>query len=170
MKHSVHTLVFRSLKRTHDMFLAQEGQPIPEDDLAYVVFYITPPCPCTCILTCTSYTCIYENSCFCGCVGMLCSLKAKVACKVLSEHYQVKDLPPPNETVAKMTMKTAPTSAKPGTCTCMTLGCSELSCVRVCTYTCIHMYRYIQCIDLHCTCIWLKLQSNRYVERSMLHK
>ena len=37
MKHSVHTLVFRSLKRTHDMFLAHEGQPIAEDDLAYVV-------------------------------------------------------------------------------------------------------------------------------------
>lgn len=34
VKHSVHTLVFRSLKRTHDMFLAHEGQPIPEDDLA----------------------------------------------------------------------------------------------------------------------------------------
>jgi pleiotropic regulator 1 len=74
VKHSVHTLVFRSLKRTHDMFLAHEGQPIPEDDLA---------------------------------------LKAKIACKIRSEHYQVKDLPPPNETVAKMTMRTAPTSAKP---------------------------------------------------------
>ncbi|CAI8025060.1 Pleiotropic regulator 1, partial [Geodia barretti] len=74
VKHSVHTLVFRSLKRTHDMFLGHEGQPIPEDDLA---------------------------------------LKAKIACKIQSEHYQVKDLPPPNETVAKMTMRTAPTSAKP---------------------------------------------------------
>ena len=36
VKHSVHTLVFRSLKRTHDMFLCQEGQAIPEDELAYV--------------------------------------------------------------------------------------------------------------------------------------
>eukprot|EP00731_Ephydatia_muelleri_P031306 Em0022g820a len=34
VKHSVHTLVFRSLKRTHDMFLCQEGQAIPEDELA----------------------------------------------------------------------------------------------------------------------------------------
>ena len=34
VKHSVHTLVFRSLKRTHDMFLSEEGQPVPEDDLA----------------------------------------------------------------------------------------------------------------------------------------
>ena len=37
LKHSVHTLVFRSLKRSHDMFLSKEGQPVPEDDLAYVV-------------------------------------------------------------------------------------------------------------------------------------
>ena len=36
MKHSVHTLVFRSLKRSHDMFLSQEGQPIPQNDQAYV--------------------------------------------------------------------------------------------------------------------------------------
>lgn len=34
VKHSVHTLVFRSLKRTHDMFLAHEGQPVEEDELA----------------------------------------------------------------------------------------------------------------------------------------
>lgn len=32
VRHSVHTLVFRSLKRTHDMFLSEEGQPINEDD------------------------------------------------------------------------------------------------------------------------------------------
>ena len=34
VKHSVHTLVFRSLKRTHDMFLSEEGQPILEDENA----------------------------------------------------------------------------------------------------------------------------------------
>ena len=47
-------------------------------------------------------------------MGFTLRLKAKVACKVLSEHHQVRDLPPPNETVAKMTLKTAPTSAMPG--------------------------------------------------------
>ncbi|NWI67491.1 PLRG1 regulator, partial [Todus mexicanus] len=31
-KHSVHTLVFRSLKRTHDMFVADNAKPIPLDD------------------------------------------------------------------------------------------------------------------------------------------
>ena len=36
VKHSVHTLVFRSLKRSHDMFIHHEGLPVPEDDLAYV--------------------------------------------------------------------------------------------------------------------------------------
>lgn len=34
VKHSVHTLVFRSLKRTHDMFLSEEGQPVLEDEAA----------------------------------------------------------------------------------------------------------------------------------------
>ena len=34
VKHSVHTLVFRSLKRSHDMFLSEEGQPLPEDEKA----------------------------------------------------------------------------------------------------------------------------------------
>ena len=36
VKHSVHTLVFRSLKRSHDMFIHNEGLPVPEDDIAYV--------------------------------------------------------------------------------------------------------------------------------------
>ncbi|XP_048220158.1 pleiotropic regulator 1-like [Perognathus longimembris pacificus] len=31
-KHSVHTLVFRSLKRTHDMFVADNGKPVPLDE------------------------------------------------------------------------------------------------------------------------------------------
>ena len=31
VKHSVHTLMFRSLKRTHDMFLSEEGHPMQED-------------------------------------------------------------------------------------------------------------------------------------------
>jgi len=33
-KHSVHTLVFRSIKRTHDMFLADHAQPLPPDKKA----------------------------------------------------------------------------------------------------------------------------------------
>ena len=36
VKHSVHTLIFRSLKRTHDMFISEEGLPIPEDEERYV--------------------------------------------------------------------------------------------------------------------------------------
>lgn len=31
-KHSVHTLVFRSLKRTHDMFLSDQSNPPPQDE------------------------------------------------------------------------------------------------------------------------------------------
>ena len=31
-KHSVHTLVFRSLKRTHDMFISDQGNPPPKDE------------------------------------------------------------------------------------------------------------------------------------------
>ncbi|EGV97324.1 Pleiotropic regulator 1 [Cricetulus griseus] len=31
-KHSVHTLVFRSLKRTHDIFVADNGKPVPLDE------------------------------------------------------------------------------------------------------------------------------------------
>ncbi|XP_003384178.1 PREDICTED: pleiotropic regulator 1-like [Amphimedon queenslandica] len=34
VKHSVHTLIFRSLKRTHDMFLSEEGHPMQEDPKA----------------------------------------------------------------------------------------------------------------------------------------
>ena len=55
MKHSVHTLIFRSLKRTHDMFISEEGLPIPEDEERYshtnhslhtlsVVFMSHPTC------------------------------------------------------------------------------------------------------------------------------
>ena len=39
IKHSVHTLVFRSLKRSHDMFIHHEGLPVPKDDLVYVDKY-----------------------------------------------------------------------------------------------------------------------------------
>jgi len=39
-------------------------------------------------------------------------LKRKVACKVKDEHWSVKDLPPPNDTVAKMSAKNIPTPAK----------------------------------------------------------
>ncbi|ERE83309.1 pleiotropic regulator 1-like protein [Cricetulus griseus] len=31
-KHSVHTLVFRSLKRTHDKFVSDNGKPVPLDE------------------------------------------------------------------------------------------------------------------------------------------
>ena len=42
-------------------------------------------------------------------------LKRKVACKIRDEHSLVKDLPPPNETVAKMAAKHLPVaSAKQG--------------------------------------------------------
>ncbi|KOB67718.1 Pleiotropic regulator 1 [Operophtera brumata] len=34
IKHSVHTLVFRSLKRSHDMFLSNQGLLPPIDDNA----------------------------------------------------------------------------------------------------------------------------------------
>ncbi|KAI8421939.1 hypothetical protein MSG28_009853, partial [Choristoneura fumiferana] len=34
IKHSVHTLVFRSLKRSHDMFLANQGMLPPIDETA----------------------------------------------------------------------------------------------------------------------------------------
>ena len=34
VKHSVHTLVFRSLKRSHDMFISEEGHLVPKDNLA----------------------------------------------------------------------------------------------------------------------------------------
>ncbi|OBS57532.1 hypothetical protein A6R68_11341, partial [Neotoma lepida] len=37
-KHSVHTLVFRSLKRTHDMFVADNGKPVPLDEERQVLF------------------------------------------------------------------------------------------------------------------------------------
>lgn len=39
VKHSVHTLVFRSLKRSHDMFIHHDGLLVPEDDLGYVDKY-----------------------------------------------------------------------------------------------------------------------------------
>ena len=35
-KHSVHTLVFRSLKRTHDMFLSEHGHLPAQDEIRYV--------------------------------------------------------------------------------------------------------------------------------------
>ena len=74
VKHSVHTLVFRSLKRSHDMFLAHEGQSVPENELAYVCWpqhYL-------------------QNS---STILLLPfpRLKQKVACKVRSEHGVVKD-------------------------------------------------------------------------------
>lgn len=40
-KHSVHTLVFRSLKRTHDMFVADNGKPVPLDEERWVPAVLT---------------------------------------------------------------------------------------------------------------------------------
>ena len=37
VKHSVHTLVFRSLKRTHDMFLHNHTFPLERDAKRYVI-------------------------------------------------------------------------------------------------------------------------------------
>lgn len=31
-KHSVHTLVFRSLKRSHDLFVSNQGLPLDVDE------------------------------------------------------------------------------------------------------------------------------------------
>ncbi|XP_076872528.1 pleiotropic regulator 1 [Brachyhypopomus gauderio] len=36
-KHSVHTLVFRSLKRTHDMFVSDHAKPVPLDEVSHKV-------------------------------------------------------------------------------------------------------------------------------------
>ncbi|KAK7929494.1 hypothetical protein WMY93_005889 [Mugilogobius chulae] len=36
-KHSVHTLVFRSLKRTHDMFVADQAKPVAIDDESHKI-------------------------------------------------------------------------------------------------------------------------------------
>lgn len=36
-RHSVHTLVFRSLKRSHDMFLSNQGLLPPVDEQAYAL-------------------------------------------------------------------------------------------------------------------------------------
>ena len=48
-------------------------------------------------------------------VLILCRLKRKIACKIRDEHSLVKDLPLPNETVAKMAAKHLPlASAKQG--------------------------------------------------------
>jgi len=41
-KHSVHTLVFRSLKRTHDMFVADNGKPVPLDEESFPL--LSEPC------------------------------------------------------------------------------------------------------------------------------
>ena len=60
---------------------------------------------------------LYGMSCLYGtCVHqLLCRLKRKIACKIRDEHSLVKDLPPPNETVAKMAAKHLPlASAKQG--------------------------------------------------------
>ena len=40
-KHSVHTLVFRSLKRTHDMFVSDHAKSISLDDERWVWLTIT---------------------------------------------------------------------------------------------------------------------------------
>lgn len=37
VRHSVNTLIFRSLKRTHDMFIASESQPIVQDEFSHTL-------------------------------------------------------------------------------------------------------------------------------------
>lgn len=39
-RHSVHTLVFRSLKRSHDMFLSNQGLLPPVDEKALVLLSV----------------------------------------------------------------------------------------------------------------------------------
>ena len=34
-------------------------------------------------------------------------LKSKISCKIHDEHYMIKDMPPPNEAVAKMVAKSS---------------------------------------------------------------
>lgn len=46
------------------------------------------------------------------CVCVCCSLRQKIACKVSDEHYQVKDLPPPSEAVARVAARALPSSVK----------------------------------------------------------
>ncbi len=45
----------------------------------------------------------YSNLCVC-----VLRLKRKIACKISDEHAAVKDLPPPNDTVAKISAKSLP--------------------------------------------------------------
>ena len=53
-----------------------------------------------------------SHACLHQCVSGLSShsLKQKIACKVRSEYATVRDLPPPNQTVAKMTGQAPSTS------------------------------------------------------------
>ena len=37
VKHSINTLIFRSLKRTHDLFIASESLPVPQHDLSSAI-------------------------------------------------------------------------------------------------------------------------------------
>ena len=56
------------------------------------------------------------------------SLQRKIACKIHDEHYLVKDMAPPNETVAKMMAKTTHTG-KLGKCVASILQADYFYCI-----------------------------------------
>ncbi len=98
LKHSVHTLVFRSLKRTHDMFLSDEGKHIPEDQTAWVLItahYLIVYLAVDITYLATYFVCYYSLS----------RLRMKIACKVHDEHDVVKHMQPPIETTTKTSSK-----------------------------------------------------------------
>ena len=92
VRHSVHTLVFRSLKRTHDMFLSEEGQPISEDDRRLILFI---------------GNLWFELKNF--------SLQQKISCKVRDEYSCLQKVLLPNEAANRV--KSIPaTKPAPGNC------------------------------------------------------
>ena len=74
-----------------------------------------------------------SHACLHQCVSGLSShsLKQKIACKVRSEYATVRDLPPPNQTVAKMTGQAPSTSLNsetPEPCACLCMWCPRCVC------------------------------------------
>ena len=72
VKHSINTLIFRSLKRTHELFLSTQSLAVPSHE--------------------------ESNS-------------LRKACKISSEYSAVRDLPPPNDTVGRISSRTDSVSA-----------------------------------------------------------
>ena len=66
------------------------------------------------------------------------SLKQKIACKIHDEHSAVKDMPPPNETLAKMAAKNAPSGNEGAACN------STLFYIPICNH-----FSMSQCSDTH---------------------